>query len=154
MPEILTSTYASNAVNWWGGDIGNDLIGGLQGRKHREPPKGIFDAIQHFQQANQIIDQITPMNANRRIIQVFIADPDINVPLADALLFNGTQKLTDLTDQELFFEVTIADLLAKHNEKRAKWLDKDATKKAGKDVMLEPARIRDLKMTVVNIAAF
>jgi len=92
--------------------------------------------------------------STRRIVQVFIADPDINVPLESALLFKSEPKFTDATDQELYFEVPITDLLKAHNEKRKTWLDKDASRKAGKDIALEPAKIRDLKMVVVNIAQF
>lgn len=93
-------------------------------------------------------------NQTRRIVQVFIADPNENVPLDAAVLFKGEQKLTESTDQELYFELPIADTLAKHNEKRAKWLDKEATKRSGKDVFLDPAKIRELKMVVVTIAQF
>lgn len=90
----------------------------------------------------------------RRIVQVFIADPNENVPLDQSVLFTGSQKLTDLTDSELYFEVPINDLLKKHNEQRVKWTDKEASKRAGKDVFLDPVRIRELKMVVVTIAQF
>lgn len=91
---------------------------------------------------------------NRRIVQVFIADPNDNMPLDKSVLYTGEQKLTDLNDTELFFEVPIAELLKKHNAIRSTTLDKDASKKAGKDVVLDPARIRDLKMVVVTVASF
>ncbi len=100
------------------------------------------------------ITETTMPTQNRRIVQVFIADPDINVPLDAALLYKSEPKFTDATDQELYFEVPIVALLKGHNEKRTTWLDKDASRKAGKDVLLEPAKIRDLKMVVVNIAQF
>ena len=90
---------------------------------------------------------------NRRIVQVFIADPNDNMPLDKSVLYTGEQKLTDLNDTELFFEVPISELLKKHNAIRSTTLDKDASKKAGKDVVLDPARIRDLKMVVVTVAA-
>jgi hypothetical protein len=87
----------------------------------------------------------------RRLVQVFIADPDENVPLADALLYTGEQKLTDATDQELFFEIDIRDILAKHNEKRTKLINRKVKERTEH---LEPAKIRDLKMVVVNVASF
>jgi hypothetical protein len=94
----------------------------------------------------------TPMaNAGRRLVQVFIADPDENVPMADCLLFKGEQKLTDLTDQELFFEVDIKSILDKHNEKRVKLVNKKVKERTEH---LEPVKIRDLKMVVVNVAQF
>lgn len=92
--------------------------------------------------------------AARRIVQIFIADPDINVPLDSALLYKSEPKFTDATDQELYFEVPIVELLSKHNAKRATWPDKEASRKSGKDVLLEAAKIRDLKMVVVTIASF
>lgn len=101
-------------------------------------------------------NQPTPDMANisRRIVQVFIADPNDNVPLEQSILHQSEQKLTDLTDQELFFECPIAEKLAAHNAKRITWRDKAASKQAGKDVMLEPAKIRDLHMVVVTVAQF
>jgi hypothetical protein len=95
------------------------------------------------------------MNQNqRRIVRVFIADPHPDVPQERALLYQDEERLTDLSDQELFFEVPIQKLLADHNEFRTSVLDKDATRRSGRDVKLEPIRIRDLKMTVLSIATF
>jgi hypothetical protein len=51
-----------------------------------------------------------------RILRVILADPDENLPVEKRVLFQGPEKLTDLTDQELFFELPVQDLLAKHNE--------------------------------------
>jgi hypothetical protein len=89
-----------------------------------------------------------------RIVKVFIADPNENLPLEKRVLYTGDEKLTDLTDQELFFDVPIADILAKHNEVRKTTVDKKQAEKFGRDIFLEPARIRDLKMVVVDIAQF
>ena len=99
-------------------------------------------------------EEPTMASITRRIVQVFIADPNDNVPLTDSLLYKGDQKLTDATDQELFYEVPIIDILKAHNEKRVKMIDKEVSKKAGKDIFLEPAKIRDLKMIITNIAQF
>ena len=41
----------------------------------------------------------------RRLVKVIIIDPNENVPLEDAVLYMGEEVLTDLTDQELFFEL-------------------------------------------------
>ncbi len=90
----------------------------------------------------------------RRLVQVFIVDPDSELPLEDALLYSGDQGLTELTDQELFFEIDIKTILEKHNKTRAKTLDKDTMKVTGKEAFLDPVRIRDLKMTVVELAVF
>jgi hypothetical protein len=92
---------------------------------------------------------------NRRIVQVFIADPNDNVPLDKSVLYTGEQKLTDLNDTELFFEVSmLQDLIKSHNDLRKVTVDKEASKRAGKDIFLDPVKIRDLKMVVVTIAQF
>jgi len=103
--------------------------------------------------AAQFIKEPSPVST-ARIVKVFIADSNDNLPLDKRVLYSGEEKLTDLTDQELFFEVPIADILAKHNEVRAKTVDKKQAEKFGRDIYLEPARIRDLKMVVVNVAQF
>ena len=91
----------------------------------------------------------------RRIVQVFIADPNDNVPLEKSVLYTGEQKLTDLNDTELFFEVpNLQDLIRSHNETRKVTADKEASKRAGKDIFLDPVKIRDLKMVVVTVASF
>lgn len=89
-----------------------------------------------------------------RIVKVFIADSNENLALEKRVLYSGDEKLTDLTDQELFFDVPITDLLGKHNAVRAATIDKKAAEKFGRDIFLEPARIRDLKMVVVTVAQF
>ena len=89
-----------------------------------------------------------------RFVKIFIVDPTDDLPLAQRVLHNGAEQLTDLTDQELFFELPIKELLDKHNATRAGTLNKKATDKAGKDVFLEPIRVRDLRMNVTLIASF
>lgn len=86
----------------------------------------------------------------RRIVQVFIADPNENIPLEDCLLFKGAERLTDATDQELFFELDIKNILEIHNAKRIKVVDK---KVKDRTEYLEPAKVRDLKMVVVTVAS-
>ena len=88
---------------------------------------------------------------SRRLVQVFIADPDENVPLEQSMLYSGQQKLTDATDQELFFEIDMKTILEIHNEKRIKLVNKKVKERTE---YLEPAKIRDLKMVVVNVATF
>lgn len=85
---------------------------------------------------------------------MFIVDPSEQVPLDKAVLYQGDEQLTDLTDEELFMEIGIKPMLDKHNDVRTETIDKKATAKAGRDVFLEPIRIRDLKMVVSTLAAF
>lgn len=90
-------------------------------------------------------------NPKRRLVQVLIMDPNENVPLESCLLYRGDQKLTDATDAELYFEIDIKDILAKHNQNRVKLVDKKVKERVE---YLEPAKIRDLKMVVVTVAEF
>lgn len=87
----------------------------------------------------------------RRLVQVFIADPDENIPLEKSLLYSGEQKLTDLNDQELFFEIEIKTIMEKHNAERVKCVNKKVKERTE---YLEPVKVRDLKMVVVSIATF
>lgn len=116
--------------------------------------QGLLQAKGYRPESKQTTEETNMAQITRRIVQVFIADPDENVPLVDSLLYRGEQKLTDATDQELFYEVPIIDILKAHNEKRVKFVDKEVSKKAGKDIFLEPAKIRDLKMIITNVAQF
>lgn len=150
-PTISKSCYATNAIDMNALQMGNVVFGGQQVWEHI-PQNRLMNQL--FPQQHQQQETTMPTNTSRRFVQVFIADPNENVPLEESVLFKGDQKLTDLTDTELFFEVPIAETLKAHNEKRVKWLDKDASKKAGKDVLLDPVKIRDLKMVVVTIAQF
>lgn len=90
----------------------------------------------------------------RRIVKVVVIDPDQAVPLDQCVLYSGEEKLTDLDDQELFFELDIKKMLDEHNAKRVTIVDKKASEKAGREIKLEPTRVRDLKMAVVDVAKF
>lgn len=89
--------------------------------------------------------------AKTRFVRVIIVDPNENLPLENRLIYSGTEKITDLTDQELFFELNIQQMLATHNERRVKVVNK---KVKDRTEFLEPARIRDLCMVVTTIASF
>ena len=88
----------------------------------------------------------------RRLVQVIIVDPDERLAVENAVLHFGDTKITDFTDQELFFDLEIKSLLKKHNAKRLATVDKKASK--SKDVFLDEIRANDLKMVVNTIATF
>ena len=168
MPQISNSGYASNTIilnatgggEHWGGSLsaGTAVEPAVASRRilraHAHPEHIDFLQTQELDQdLNQERNLIMPMN-QRRIVQVFIVDPNENVPLEQSIIYKGEQKLTDSTDQELFYEINLSPLLTEFNEKRVKLTDKEASKRAGKDIFLEPARIRDLRMVVTDIAKF
>lgn len=178
MPRIASAAYASTTSNMgaWQPAIGSAPI---QSIGHFDwNPAAIFGRRQdHFdidqaksaRELQELIEaqfgarqrvkpnqpkkesKMAEVKTQRRIVQVFIMDPDENVPLTKALLYQGAQKVTDLTDQELFFEISVKDALDTHNAYRATLTDKSVKSKT---VHLEPIRIRDLRMTVVTIASF
>jgi len=122
----------------------------------------IMKDAERFTRAHTILDSLQPTTkekkmadkSSRRIVRVFIVDTDENIPLEKCLIFRGEEQFTDATDQELFFEVDIKNILEQHNTYRAGVLDKKQTNKLGKEIYLEPIKIRDLTMTVVNVATF
>lgn len=149
LPTVTSSAYASSVLDprlFVGQGIAQAGLGHAGGLMQQFVAERANIAAPAAQPKEQ------PMSA--RIVKVFIADSNENLPLEKRVIYSGEEKLTDLTDQELFFEVPIADLLAKHNEVRAATVDKKQAEKFGRDIFLEPARIRDLKMVVVNVAAF
>lgn len=153
MPSLTKSAYSTTAYN----PTAAGLVAGSPSVFHRRD--SALEEMIHRQAAAaqgvikpQLHQASKPMTI--RIIKAYIADPNDNLPLDKRVLYSGPEKLTDLTDQELFFEIPINDLLKAHNEVRAKTVDKKASEKFGRDIFLEPVRIRDLKMVVVDIATF
>lgn len=146
MPTITASSYASSAV-----DLTTPFIGGfVQPAARRLGLEEVMAQAMGVQQQPQEKLHVS----STRFVRVIIVDPNENLPLEKRILHKSDEFLTDLTDQELFFEVDIAGRLRAHNETRAATVDKKASERSGKDVHLEPARIRDLKMVVVNVASF
>ena len=156
-PDIRHSTYSASAMNL------NQAVGSSVGYLSQLNQQGnLAQAARQFDEALAVEQrrlQRPPkhqeekkMSATaRRLVQVFIVDPYESVPLKDCLLYKGELQLTDLTDQELFYEIDIKQLLDAHNEKRVKIVDKKVKERVEH---LEPARIRDLRMQIVTVAQF
>lgn len=156
MPEITKTAYSSSSSSL-DPSASTDETQMMRFRRFQmeqsqhEQPTHAFLAIKEEDCLPVAEGEVEDM---RRIVQVFIADTTEDIPLEFGLLYQGEPKFTDLTDEELFFEIGMKELLDKHNIIREETKDKKATKKSGRDVYLEPARIRDLKMVVVDIALF
>lgn len=150
LPTITKSMYASSTVDSMQA-LG--LVGLAADQQRRiNPLLNPAGVIQQAVQLNPVKEQASMSNA--RIVKIFIADTNENLPLDKRVLYRGEEILTDLTDQELFYEVPVAELLAKHNEYRKTVVDKKQAEKFGRDIFLEAARIRDLRMVVVDVAKF
>lgn len=162
VPSISGSTYTTNTVPIDQTFIGNAL--GWVGNDSADPASDLWENQQRAIRRKQIEFLAHPdpspevkkpkkqeLKLSRRIVQVFIADTDENVPLDKSVIYSGTQKLTDCTDQELFFEIEIKKLLDSHNEYRKTLINKKVKERTEN---LEPVKIRDLKMVVVTVAEF
>lgn len=153
MPSITSTAYTTSSVS------GNQLRMGMvaPAASAVQPRRVDLFKADKFEEDVQLTDfglNLKESQMGMRFVKIFIVDPTDDLPLAQRVLHNGAEQLTDLTDQELFFELPIKEMLDKHNATRAGTLNKKATDKAGKDVFLEPIRVRDLRMNVTMIAAF
>lgn len=161
LPQLSTSSYAATAYGV-GEDAGLKLAAiKLAANSARPAGQAIHQLMggstggraldTHEQNTLKTSNPEIPMSVSCRFIRVLIVDPDENVPLDKRVLFKGEERFTDLTDQELFFEVDIKTILAAHNAERVKIVNKKVKERTE---YLEPAKIRELKMVVVNIASF
>lgn len=91
----------------------------------------------------------------KRLVFVAVVDthPDLDDE-ASVVYLDDTPIVTSGTDQEIWMGLNISALLQLHNEGRATVLDKEASRAAGRNIYLEPARIRDLCMAVIPLATF
>lgn len=133
-------TTAVNQAGHW-----NNLIGGSAAQAQQIIKRVHLEQAQQQKEIEQVADP------KRRLVKVVIIDPDDRIPLEKCILYNGSEKLTDLTDQELFFEIDIRDILHGHNEIRKKLTDKTVKERTE---FLEPVKVRDLRMVVVTVASF
>lgn len=170
IPQLSTASYTTNTYTPLGvgglmfdgtaiGGMSNMQIGdlGWDGLQQQQANYRAYNQLASLAQANlmqpypqqekpKVADKIS-----RRIVKVYIMDPDENVPLDKSLLYEGDETLTDLTDQELFFEVDIKTILADHNTYRKTLVNK---KIKDRTEHLDAVKIRELKMVVVEIAKF
>jgi len=155
LPSILTSTHTANNVAGLAfntGDCSTYTGTNIYDTKLYHN-KSMLEAEKEIKKVLKQTKKEEVMS-KRRIVKVYIVDPDENISLKDAVLYEGKEHFTDLNDQELFFEIDIKTLLEQHNALRIITVNKNASKNKDKDVYLEPIRIRDLKMVVVTIAEF
>jgi len=111
----------------------------------------IFQKVdQHLKQAVDDDFEEEGMSG-KRLVRVFVVDPDDRIDIEQSLLYDSKEILTDQDDQELFFEIEIKELITKHNAYRAEVVDKEVKDRTE---YLEPVRIRELKMMVVTLADF
>lgn len=150
MPQMMSCALTSSAglyidnttSNTGGWESDSPFFPGSRDRTLRESAFPIT-----FDETDEEDEEMT----ERRVVKVYVIDPDENVPVEKCLIYEADIGLTDKTDQELFFEISIKELLDTHNTVRTKIVDKSVKDRTE---YLEPARIRDLKMVVINLATF
>lgn len=106
------------------------------------------------QTPSKILKVMKGNNIMKRVVRIFVVDSDSNILPKDSILYQSSEFITDATDQELWFDIDIKTILTHHNVKRQTIIDKKLSEKMGKDIFLEPIRVRDLKMVVTEIATF
>ncbi len=155
MPQMASLQYSSNTFT-----PGSSATGGWTASNTIGAPVQVTPNFDFLMFHPRVPDYDTKLEEDdemtdtptRRLVKVFMVDPDENIPLNKCLLHRGDEQLTDLTDEELFFEIPVKELLDKHNKERVKV--KKETTGGRKTEYLKKARIRDLRMTVVTIAQF
>jgi hypothetical protein len=154
IPQISAGTYSNTSYGLGSGSITGDCVvwdGTTTAVPQAHRGVQLMQLIPSGSHTHFQVEKEDMADNKTRLVRVVIVDPNENLSLADRLVYSGDEKFTDLTDQELFFELDIKSMLASHNEKRVKAVDKSVKERTQ---YLEPARVRDLKMVVVNIATF
>ena len=152
LPRILATNYGTDSQSFMPRTSWVETTKTDYPRSYTPPLKDIDPLISTLLKLNQEKLPVTTKanELSRRYVQVFIVDPDEEVPLEKAMLYTGTPKMTDMTNEELFFSLPVMDILKKHNEFRKAHQVEIGTKKK----FLKEIRIKDLSMTVVTIAQF
>lgn len=89
---------------------------------------------------------------NRRMVQIFIVDPEDSVPLDQCLVYKSEPAITDMDDQELLLNIPdLLGIIGKYNEQRIKLRNKSVKERVEN---LDPARLRDLKVHISILAKF
>jgi hypothetical protein len=162
IPHIASSNYTNTAYALNAGGLGYVDNSSTTAGQWLSVPVGTsawtddsqeikrYVAAQTSIQAKPVVADMADKTTSR-FVRVIIVDPNENLSLEDRLVYKGEEKFTDLNDQELFFELEIKAMLAAHNEKRVKTVNKTVKERTE---YLDAAKIRDLRMVVVNIATF
>lgn len=160
LPTLMSATYggvgAANMMYHPMGGGADVLAPWNQPFKQAEPDDfgkklGQFIKAQQAQAAAPQPQKEAPQMNQKRLVRVVMVDPHKDVPPESSLIYDSKEVFTDKTDQELFFDMPVAQLLKDHNEKRTKIVNKDVKDRTE---YLEPARVSHLKMLVVTLATF
>lgn len=94
--------------------------------------------------------------SNLRTLNLTLVDNHPDLKAAEKIVFQQLNYVSEHTDDQTIQQVLmtgdVESALAKHNDKRAKVVDKAILRNTGRDVFLEPVEIWDLKWQVVRVA--
>lgn len=94
-------------------------------------------------------------NMTLRTVNLTLVDNNPNLKAKDKIVYQEINYVTEHNDERTIQTVLIsgdvATALDKHNEKRAKTVDKEILRNTGRDVMLEPVEIFELQWQVVRV---
>jgi hypothetical protein len=95
--------------------------------------------------------QTTMTIQNARIVDVYICDPDVHLPVLDRLIYVETGKVTDeMDDRDLLMSLDIKGILDRHNAKRKK----ETIKVDGKKQALPPIKLSQLNVQIFTRIRF
>lgn len=146
-PTMMAMTYGSAAAH----NVFDNSWGSTAELVKRVPGLDRISAAVIPQNIQPNPPQGSEPMSERRLVRVVMVDPHEHVPTEMALLYDSKELFTDKTDQELYFDMPVAELLKTHNDKRTKLVDKSVKERTQ---YLDAARIRDLKMLVITLAKF
>lgn len=152
MPEIMSVSYASNSAVY---DGNQSVYGMTKADAFRKltfsdqlPPLAVKTNPKEVINMAMLVEK---KDWTKRLVIMAIVDPDLKVPVEKSILMQKGPFMTDMDDQELFMTSEPHRLLTDHNLLRLGLTTPDDEGKAKK---LSPIRLRDLKMTVVELAVF
>jgi hypothetical protein len=89
----------------------------------------------------------------KRLVRIMVVDRCEDVPADESILFQE-EMFTELTDEEIWLSIGLEDALEKYNAKRILLLDKAISREQGRDVVLEPLRLKDVAKVITTLASF
>jgi hypothetical protein len=88
--------------------------------------------------------------SRHRIMEFYLIDLNESIPIEKSIIYHGERRVTDKTDEEIWIEIGVDEILKKYNEYRVTVVNKHLSENSGRDVYLEPIEFRDVIRRVVQ----
>lgn len=90
----------------------------------------------------------------RKTVKVELFDDSVGISAAESLVYTA-RLVSDLSNQQIIYEVLmrgeVADNLEGHNEFRSEMVNEDILQRTGREVMLRPVRLKDLRWVINGV---